>query len=146
MTYRIPLFAVRSTERLSTRTDTSDSAYAVAPSGAAAQCLAEIIARPRSVDELMADLRMSHSTCSAAVNRLMRLGWVYDAGVRTRTRAGRTAIVWMPQNPPLPPRGGAPTRAELQRRISRAIALIERGSTDGISLEEITSILKGNTQ
>jgi hypothetical protein len=137
---------VRSTARLSTRTETSDSAYAVAPSGAAARCLAEILSRPRSVDELMVDLRMSHSTCSAAVNRLMRLGWVYDAGVRTKTRAGRTAIVWMPQDPPIPLREALPTRMELARRIKRAISLIERGSTDGISLEEITSILKGNTK
>jgi predicted transcriptional regulator len=94
----------------------------------------------------MVDLRMSHSTCSAAVNRLMRLGWVYDAGVRTKTRAGRAAIVWMPQDPPIPLREAMPTRMELARRIKRTISLIERGSTDGISLEEITSILKGNTK
>jgi hypothetical protein len=88
----------------------------------------------------MVDLRMSHSTCSAAVNRLMRLGWVYDAGVRTKTRAGRTAIVWMPQDPPIPLREQMPTRMELARRIKRAI----EAANFGADMDYIISILNGD--
>jgi len=109
---------VRSTENQATRFSTSDAAYAVAPSGAAARCLEAIQAWPRSVDELMVDLNMSHSTCSASVNKLMRSGWIYDCGVRTTTRSKRKAIVWMARQDPKPIADIAPTRRELAIRVA----------------------------
>lgn len=128
---------MRHTNRLSTRTDTSDSAFAAAPKGAAADILAALRDRPRSVDELMFDLDMSHSTASAAVNKLMRLGWVFDDGVRTITRNGRVAIVWIPRDIPVPIRDSAPTRAELLSRIVHAIQTIDRNHSDMRHLRRI---------
>lgn len=117
---------MRSTERLATRTDTSDSSFDLAPRGVRARVLEAIRQRPRSVDELMHDLCLSHSTCSAAVNHLMRRNLVMDLGVRTTTRSGRTAIVWE-ENPGIPPNKKVEaTRAQLLDRIDLAIQEIDR--------------------
>jgi len=121
MTYEIPIHIVRATERLSTRFDTSDDAFAAAPSGAAALVLEAIRNQPRTVDELMVDLSMSHSTCSAAVNKLMRQGWVSDSGIRAMTRAGRKAIVWEPNLVRSPIVVTRPTRKELETRVHKAL-------------------------
>lgn len=125
----IPLICkLAMTQNQSTRTDTSDAAYKAAPGGAARLCLARIKDRPSSVDELMSELRLSHSTCSAAVNRLMREGWVYDVGMRTVTRAGREAIVWVARDEPKPIANERPTRAQLQMEVEalrREIAMLK---------------------
>lgn len=130
---------MRSTERLSTRTDTSDDAHRRVPAGIAAQVLEAIRARPRSVDELMADLRLSHSTCSARVNQLMRDGWIADYGVRSVTRSGRKAIVWEETivAEPLPP--SRATRAQLAQRIAKAQLAI----ASGCDMPTISRILGG---
>lgn len=127
---------MRSTERLATRTRTSDESFAHLPSGAARRCLDAIISAPRSVDELMVDLNMSHSTCSAAVNRLKRLGWVYDMGYTTVTRSGRTAIVWMARQTPVPIIDSRPTRAELDLRVRKALLALA-AKADSSCIERI---------
>jgi len=123
---------MRITESLSTRHETSDEAFARTPSGVRARLLEAIRERPRTVDELMQDLHLTHSTASAAVNALMRMGLVQDLGVRAPTRSGRTAIVWEPS---LASRGFAapPTRQELQERIDRACAMLRvHGGMDSV--------------
>jgi predicted transcriptional regulator len=117
---------MRATANLATRTDTSDAAYAAAPSGAAARVLEAIRNKPRTVDELMRDLHMSHSTCSASANKLMRDGWIVDNGIRSVTRTGRTAIVWEAAVTPRPLRRIAPTRRQLIDRINSAIYALDR--------------------
>lgn len=130
---------MRSTTNLATRTDTSDAAYAAAPSGAAARVLDAIRDCPATVDELMTMLDMSHSTCSAAANKLMREGWIVDNGIRAMTRTGRKAIVWEAAVTPRPLRRIAPTRRELVNRINAAITAL-----DGVvDKSTIRAILKG---
>ena len=134
---------MRQTDSLATRQQTSDHAFAAAPKGAAAEGLEAIHARPRCVDELMVDLGMSHSTCSARVNQLMRDHWIFDSGMRTITRSGRTAIIWQASGRP-PTRSESmrsyrPTRAELEERIERALAAIHRGCGGS----SVSQILKG---
>lgn len=134
---------MRQTDSLATRQQTSDEAFAVAPTGAAAEVLEAIRERPRCVDELMVDLGMSHSTCSARVNQLMRDHWILDSGMRTITRSGRTAIIWQ-ASAHTPKRSESmrsyrPTRAELEERIERALAAIE----SGCGASAIRQILKG---
>lgn len=133
---------MRKTRNQSTRHATSDAAYTAAPKGAASLCLEAIRQAPRSVDELMHDLSMSHSTCSAAVNRLLRLGWVYDAGFKTVTRTGREAIVWVARLVPVPIDDSRPTRRELERRIAAALSVIDRNHSD---LTHLRRVLKGET-
>lgn len=130
---------MRSTARLSTRTETSDAAHAAAPNGAAARVLEAIRAMPRSTDELMTDLGMPHTTCSARVNQLMRSGHIADRGVRTMTRANRKAIVWFATNTPAPLEVERPTRAQLEDRIIRAIGAINQCEFDAVVLR----ILRG---
>lgn len=132
---------MRPTENQSTRTDTSDAAFARIPRGAATLCLAALRETPRTVDELMLDLGLSHSTCSAAVNKLKRLGWVYDAGYRAVTRSEREAIVWLPRDQPIPIEQSHPTRRQLAERIERAIDAIDRNLAD---LTHVRQILSGD--
>jgi len=121
---------MRQTEMLSTRPETSDEAFAAVPSGAAAEVLEAIRECPRTVDQLMADLNMGHATCSARVNQLMRDGWVFDSGMRSATRSGRTAIVWQASTRPRPIGRTAATRSELMRRIKDAAEAIDRGDIE----------------
>jgi hypothetical protein len=130
---------MRATERLSTRLDTSDEAFAAAPKGAAGTILDALRDRPRCVDELMHDLEMSHSTCSSAVNRLMRAGFVEDVGIRSMTRNGRSAVVWMPTAKPVPIADDRPTRAMLEHRVTKALSAIEFGFPPAV----IGRILRG---
>lgn len=132
---------MRSTENQSTRTDTSDEAFARIPEGAATLCLAALRKEPCTVDDLMLDLRLSHSTCSAAVNKLKRLGWVYDSGYRSITRSDRLAIVWMTRDVPIPIHRSHPTRRQLAERIERAIDAIDRNLAD---LTHVRQILSGD--
>ena len=129
---------MRATNRLSTRTDTSDASYARTPSGVRARVLEAIRERPRSCDELMVDLGLQHSTCSAAINALMRQRLVADLGVRTITRAGRTAIVWEvpPFIPPVAPAG--PTRRELANRVELAVTMLR-----GRCCDDVIDVLRG---
>ena len=130
---------MRSTARLSTRTETSDAAHAAAPNGAAARVLEAIRLMPRCTDELMVDLGMPHTTCSARVNQLMRSGHIIDSGTRTITRSGRTAIVWFATHNPEPLGPARSTRAELEHRIQRSIDAINRSESDAVVLR----ILRG---
>lgn len=130
---------MRSTENLSTRTETSDAAFAAAPKGAAARLLAALREQPRTVDELMVDLNMGHSTCSSGINRLMRLGWVVDCGLRAVTRSGRVAIVWRALDHPQPIIRLRPTRRALAARIDCALTLIEENG----SMADIEFVLRG---
>ena len=123
---------MRDTERLATRTETSDEAHAAVPNGAAARVLEAIRAMPRSTDELMTDLGMPHTTCSARVNQLMRSGHIADRGVRTMTRSNRKAIVWFATANPAPLEVERPTRAQLEDRIIRAIAAIAHRESDAV--------------
>lgn len=130
---------MRSTARLSTRTETSDAAHAAAPNGAAARVLEAIRLMPRCTDELMVDLGMPHTTCSARVNQLMRSGHIIDSGTRTITRSGRTAIVWFATHNPEPLGPARSTRAELEHRIRRSIDAINASESDAVVLR----ILRG---
>ena len=129
---------MRKTQRLSTRQTTSDESFARTPTGVRAKILEEIKHYPRSVDELMRDLELSHSTCSSAVNHLMRQGFIANLGVTSITSAGRRCIVWEAvEDPPKPIT--APTRRDLEQRISSAIAAINAQ----LPRETILAILTG---
>jgi len=130
---------MRSTERLSTRLDTSDEAFSAAPKGAAESILNALRQRPRCVDELMHDLELSHSTCSSTVNKLMRSGWIHDVGIRAMTRSGRMAVVWMARERPEPISEQRPTRAMLEHRVTKALSAIEFGFPPAV----IGRILRG---
>lgn len=132
------------TERLATSQSTSQDAFAAAPKGAAARVLAAIAERPRCVDELMMDLRLSHSTCSAAMNKLYRDGWaVFDPlnPVFTMTRSGRRALVWFACTDPKPIRRTHPTRRELAERVESALLILK--SDAPIDRSELINVLEG---
>lgn len=116
----------RKTERQSTRFTTSDDAFRRMPTGVGHQVLVAISSMPRTVDELMQDLELSHSTCSAAVNKLMREGYVEDGGTRRLTRSGRKAIVWVRTLIATDRSSEMPTRRQLAERIERALEWIKR--------------------
>lgn len=120
---------MRSTVNQSTRQETSDESYRRRPTGCALRILEAIRREPRSVDELMRDLDLSHSTCSARVNELMRDRWIHDARIRTITASGRRAIVWVAGAGDTAPKINA-TRAELESRIGRVISMIDGGCSD----------------
>jgi uncharacterized protein YneF (UPF0154 family) len=86
---------MRQTENQSTRHETSDDALASISGTIAREVYRAIREQPRTVDELMQDMGLTHSTCSARVNQLMREGWIRDGGDRRFTRSLRDAIVWV---------------------------------------------------
>ena len=45
-------------------------------------------------DDLEIDLGMSHQSCSACINALVKKGLVKDSGYKGVTRSGRKAIKW----------------------------------------------------
>lgn len=100
----------RSTRRQITRWDTQDAAWADAEPRVgtiAATLLESISAAPATCDELEVRHGLTHQTCSAAVNWLMRHGQVVAEGTR-KTRSGRAARVWVVKRPDtLFPMGGA---------------------------------------
>lgn len=86
----------RSTTKQATRWDTQDLAWDSAKEGKqtiALMLLQTITDRPSTCDELEQLHRLSHQTCSAAVNWLMRHNLITSHTVR-RTRSGRSARVW----------------------------------------------------
>ena len=86
----------RATARQRTRWNTQDEAYAAAPTGIAALVLASLRDDgPATCDELEQRLELTHQTCSASVNALMRRGAIIASGSRL-TRSGRRARVWEP--------------------------------------------------
>ena len=93
----LPLFAVndppRSTKRQETRWSTQDRAFQNAPVGQAATVLEALRATPSTCDEVEQRLGMTHQSCSAAINKLMRDGLIHADGERL-TRSGRSARVW----------------------------------------------------
>lgn len=46
-------------------------------------------------DEIEQRLGFLHQSASAARNSLMNDGWLYDTGIRRRTRSGEEAIAWI---------------------------------------------------
>ena len=85
----------RKSRRQSTRRKTSDDAHGAAPLGAAPRIIAAIRKNPRTVGEIMVDLRLTHQTASSVVNKLMREGVLVDSKKRRRNpESGREAIVW----------------------------------------------------
>jgi hypothetical protein len=46
-------------------------------------------------DALERQLLLSHQTCSARVNELMRADRIVDRGLRQKTRSGRNAVAWV---------------------------------------------------
>lgn len=111
----------RPTERQSTRRDTQDEAYRQAEVSAKRDFMLNLIRqRPRTCDEIVA-LGFAHQSASAAINWLMRKGFIADSGERRKTRMNRRAIVWRAHDgDPVPPKP-RPTRRELERRIASAI-------------------------
>jgi hypothetical protein len=49
-------------------------------------------------DEAEVATGLTHQTCSARVNELMRLGAIVDSGRRRKTRSKRRATVWVAQH------------------------------------------------
>lgn len=102
---------VRSTRRQATRWDTQDAAFdAIRPriNTINAAVLASITDCPATCDELEVRLCLSHQTCSASVNNLMKSGLIIADGKR-ETRSGRKANVWrVPLPTMLFPMGGTP--------------------------------------
>lgn len=73
----------------------------------------------------MDELALSHQTASSAVNRLMRVGWCIDAGLRVFNRTGREATAWVAlreRRPSIEPE--RPTRRQLEDRVARAHAAL----------------------
>jgi predicted transcriptional regulator len=136
---------MRQTENQSTRQETSDDALASISGTIAREVYRAIRDQPRTVDELMRDMGLTHSTCSARVNQLMRAGWIRDSGDRRFTRSLRDAIVWVACEQQLErdDRPG-PTRAEMHRRIMAALAVSESSTDRSESLERIAAILRGD--
>jgi|LauGreDrversion4_2_1035121.scaffolds.fasta_scaffold00521_9 predicted Rossmann fold nucleotide-binding protein DprA/Smf involved in DNA uptake len=86
----------RQTPGQATRWDTQDAAWeSMQPrlNTINHRVLAAIVASPRTCDELEQDLALTHQTCSASVNNLMRRGLIVAEGYR-KTRSGRSARVW----------------------------------------------------
>ena len=83
----------RSTRAQDTRWDTQDEAYAARASGIGVTIMEALSRSPSTCDELEIALRLTHQTCSAAVNKLMRDGLIV-AGVNRKTRSNRNARVW----------------------------------------------------
>jgi transcription initiation factor IIE alpha subunit len=54
------------------------------------RCIEE---RPQTCDEVEISLGLTHQTCSATINKLMRDGVIISIGKRN-TRSGRPACVW----------------------------------------------------
>jgi hypothetical protein len=98
----LPLFATErpphSTPKQATRFDTQDEAYALAISGQVARILAYITSTPSTCDEVEVALGMTHQSCSAAINKLMRERRVVAGGNR-KTRSNRNARVWSATQP-----------------------------------------------
>jgi DNA-binding transcriptional ArsR family regulator len=117
------------TTRLATRRRTSDSAYASASlSPTRSAILGMLRDEAQTCDDLMERHGLEHQSASAAINWLMRHGFVRDSGFRRLTRSGRMAIVWEAALIPIPIHQTRPTRSELERRIQDAIALIAAGA------------------
>ena len=87
----------RRTRKQATRWTTSDEAYTAAPRGAAVAILAYIKGQPSTCDEVQMALSVTHQSCSAAINKLMRGGLVVANGSRL-TRSNRRAKVWEATN------------------------------------------------
>ncbi len=83
----------RSTRKQSTRWDTQDAAYLAASAGAEQRIMNLLRERPSTCDECEARLELLHQSCSAAINKLMRLGFIVANGSR-KTRSGRLARIW----------------------------------------------------
>lgn len=86
----------RRTRAQRTRWSTQDAAWheiQPALSGIGARVFDAILSSPATCDELEARLDLTHQTCSAAVNKLMRDGRIVADGSRP-TRSGRSARVW----------------------------------------------------
>lgn len=82
------------TRRQSTRWATQDEAYRDRPGGIAERVVASIrVDGPATCDEMEQRLELTHQTCSAAINALMRAGAIRANGSRP-TRSGRRARVW----------------------------------------------------
>jgi len=84
----------RRTRRQATRWQTQDVAFMLASPLMPAKVFAVIRSYPSTCDEVEQSLDGTHQSISAAVNALMREGWITDSGVRRPTRSGRPAIVW----------------------------------------------------
>lgn len=83
-----------STPKQATRWRTSDEAYRARPDGIAGRVVDSLRADgPATCDEMEMRLELTHQTCSAAINGLMRAGAIVADGSRP-TRSGRRARVW----------------------------------------------------
>ena len=45
-------------------------------------------------------MERTHQSISARVNEFKDTGWIIDSGTRRKTRSGRAAIVWTPDDRP----------------------------------------------
>jgi hypothetical protein len=96
-----PSEAPRQTPRQTTRWDTQDEAWSEAKErvkGIAAELLATLTTQPMTCDQLEMRHGLTHQTCSASVNWLMRHGKIVRDGYG-RTRSNRRAIVWRVAQP-----------------------------------------------
>lgn len=132
---------VRSTERQSTRRETSDDAYKKAPLTNHRLIILNLFEkRDLTCDEVIA-LGFSHQSASATINALMRDGYLVDSGERRLTQSGRKAIVWKRCTEPKPIRRQSPTRRELEDRIRNALCFIDSNYP---FLTDLRSVLTGN--
>lgn len=79
-----------------TRWSTQDEAWKlIQPSlaGIGVRVFRSIQERPQTCDEVEITLGLTHQTCSASINKLMRDGVIISIGKR-KTRSGRAACVW----------------------------------------------------
>ena len=120
----------RPSENQSSRRDSSDNAYRDAKlTEQRRRCLNIIRREPSTCDEIEA-LGWPHQSVSAALNWLMRQGWIVDSKRRRITRMGRPAIVWEYCANPVPISKDRATRRQLADRIAAAIACIDRNHSN----------------
>ena len=82
------------TRRQATRWHTQDEAYRARPDGIAGRVVDSLRDDgPATCDEMEQRLQLTHQTCSAAINGLMRAGTIVADGSRP-TRSGRRARLW----------------------------------------------------
>lgn len=136
------------TERLSTRTETSDVAFSRSPrSDAMERVLEAFRLRPMTCDEVMEATGLMHQTASAVVNALMRQGIIAWTGEKRMTMSQRPARVWRYEPDPIRRvrvSSSRPTRRQLEWRIDSAIRLMTSGEL--VTKTEIIKILKGENE
>jgi hypothetical protein len=119
----------RRTRKQDTRWETQDLAFEAAADSqptVALMLLASIRECPSTCDELEQRHALTHQTCSAAVNWLMRRNLIVTDSLRV-TRSNRMARVWRES---LPGEANRPTRRDLRAELAAMSLLCDTLRTE----------------